>query len=499
MASTSEDAQISTPLPSETFIERTMPQILRFPDLLAIFIIAIFYITNATIAVPGGATAYIYWLVGGITFFLPCAIAVAQLGVLFPGEGSLYNWTHRILGPYWAFFAGTCYWFPCIIILISTADTIVTYIQGLNNAWLTEPWQQGLAIVTIIIFSGVLACQQSRMVQILINFAAILISVSTLLIILSAVLWLVSGHKYATSFSHPSDWNVNPQNFGIFSLVALALLGTNVPLNMSGEVVGNRTKQGQTAISRHILLGTLLIFVGYLAVTFALQVVEGPINGASPFALISTVDMVLGKGIGDVVVICIMCSFLIATIMYNASFSRLLLIGAVDKRLPALVGRLNAKCVPANAVIFQTGIAIGIVIIGFIVLPYSFLKISSPAILATEFYNVGLAFVSIVWALITLFFYVELLVLCTRKPWVVRSHRIFPWWMIWFAIVIGPIGCLATITGALLYSWIPQQIPNGVWFGIIFVLLLVTTTVVGIGSMYATSQVAYESLLDEEA
>lgn len=494
-----EDARISRSLPSEMFVEQAMPQVLRLPDLLSLFVITVFFVSNTAIAASGGATSYIYWLVGGVTFFLPCSIAVAQLGVLFPGEGSLYNWTHRILGPYWAFFAGTCYWFPAIIIMISSADTIVTYIQGLNSGWLVEPWQQGLAVVAIIVLSGVLACQRSGMVKNLINAAAILISVATLLIVFSAVLWLVSGHKHVTSLSNPSDWSVNPQNFGLFSLVALALLGVNVPLNMGGEIVGNRTRQGQKAISGHILWGTLLVFVGYVAVTFALLAVQGPTNGASPFALVSTVDMMLGKGIGDVVVTFIMCSFLIATLFFNASFSRLLLLGAVDRRLPASIGRLNAKRVPANAVIFQTAIAVSIAIIGFIALPYSFLKVNSPVTLATDFYNVGLAFVSIVWALITLFFYVELLILCTRQSWVLRERRIFPWWVLWLSIGIGPLGCFATIAGALLYSWIPQQIPNGVWFGIIFVLLLVTTTVVSIGSMYATSLVAYERLLDEEA
>jgi amino acid transporter len=51
----------------------------------------IFFITNATVAASGSAAAFTYLLVGGITFFLPSVIATAQLGTMFPHEGSLYN------------------------------------------------------------------------------------------------------------------------------------------------------------------------------------------------------------------------------------------------------------------------------------------------------------------------------------------------------------------------------------------------------------------------
>jgi len=490
-----QDADI---LPSEVFVERSMPAILKTPDLVAIFIVAVFYITNAAIAASGGATAYIYWIAGALTFFLPCGIAAAQLGTLFPGEGSLYNWTHRVLGPYWAFFAGACWWFPVPLLLVSTADTLVTYIQGLNSGWLVEPWQQGLTVIGIVVLSGVVACQRARMVQVLVNFGALLILPATILIAASAALWLLHGHGSMTSFSHASDWSVSSQNFGLFSLVTLAYLGTHVPLNMGGEIVNNRTQQGRKAISTHILWGSLLVFVGYLVVTFALHVVQGPTNGATPFALIATVNLVLGKVAGNVVVVCIMTAFLITTIMYNASFARLLLVGAIDQRLPITVGRLNVHRVPANAIIFQTSIAVLIAIIGFLAIPYAFFKLSAPATLSIEFYTIGQALVAIVWALITLFFYIDLVMLVINKPQLLRQKRIFPWWVIWLAIGLGPLGCLATIAGALRYSWIPQQIPDGIWFGILIVLLVITTTIVGIGSMYATSVVAWQRLRGDE-
>ncbi len=59
--------------------------------MVAIYLMIIFFITNATTAVAGGAAAFTYLILGGFTFFIPCVIATAQLGVMFPNEGSLYN------------------------------------------------------------------------------------------------------------------------------------------------------------------------------------------------------------------------------------------------------------------------------------------------------------------------------------------------------------------------------------------------------------------------
>src|SRR5712672_3087372 len=121
------EKKTNAPLPSEEYARGVLPSVLGTTDLTAIFVVAIFFISNATTAAAYGATAYIYWIVGGITFFIPSVIATAQLGVMFPHEGSIYNWTNKALGHYWGFFAGVCWWFPAPLIVVSVAVTLVTY------------------------------------------------------------------------------------------------------------------------------------------------------------------------------------------------------------------------------------------------------------------------------------------------------------------------------------------------------------------------------------
>ena len=154
---------LGEPLRSEQRINEFFPRGLSRGDLLVIFIAIVLFIPNASIVQAtqgaGGAT-YIYWLIGTITFLLPGALVVAQLYRFMPVDGSIYVWTHRALGPLLGFFAGFCAWFPGVLVLLSTSDSIVTLIQGIgaqisgpNVNWLDDPRLQGLVVVAVLVFA----------------------------------------------------------------------------------------------------------------------------------------------------------------------------------------------------------------------------------------------------------------------------------------------------------------------------------------------------------
>jgi amino acid transporter len=487
-----EKRKSDLPLASEEYVAKALPPILRTRDMVAIFLTAIVFITNAAIAASGGAAAYIYWIIGGLTFFIPTVIATAQLGVLFPYEGSIYNWIYRTLGSYWAFFVGLCWWFPAVLVLISASDTIVTYIQGLNSRWLVEPWQQGLTIIVILIASAFLATRPARVSQNLINFGACLILGAVTLIAIAGIRWLLSGHPSATSFNHPADWSINANNFALLGLITLAYLGSQIPLNMGGEMIRNSAEEKRKSIIQHLLLGTILVFVCYFLATFSLLVVEGSTNGAAPFALVDTVDKSLGKVWGNITVMCIIGAFFCIVVMYNASFARILFVGGIDKRVPVNMGRLNKYRVPANGVIVQTVLAIVFTAFAFLVVPYA-IKINSPANLAAIIYNVSQAVVSLVWALMSNFFYIALFKLFLRNRQMLREKALLPIPVLLTISVIGPISCIATIADSLLYSWIPNLVPNSSWTLVVGGVVVICFTLVAVGSMFATTEAAWQS------
>src|SRR5712691_10198566 len=246
-------------LPSEDYAFKAMPKVAGPLGLAATFVLIIFFITNTPTAIQAGAGTFTFWIIGGITFFIPCVIATAQLGHMFPHEGSLYNWTHKAFGGWWSFFVSFCAWFPCILLMVVAADVVVGYIQGLRPDWLVAPWQQGLVLVLLIALSGLIAIQRFRMVLNIVKMVLALAFLAVLIVGIAGVVWLLKGHPAVTSFRTAADWGFvwNPPGYytlALFAFITKAFLGIEVPLYMGGEITGRKV------VTRHLLWGTLLVF-----------------------------------------------------------------------------------------------------------------------------------------------------------------------------------------------------------------------------------------------
>lgn len=486
-------------LVSEEYVVKAMPPILSKFDMVAIYLMIIFYITNASTAVLGGASAFTYLAIGGITFFIPSVIATAQLGVMFPHEGSLYNWTHKAFGGYWSFFVAFCAWFPGVLVMITAGSVIVAFIQGLNGNWLTAAWQQGVVIIIVILASGVIAVDRFRTVQNIINVTAILLFVAVFLIGLAGIVWLLKGNPSQTDFSLANwsiKWDLNTGNISLFGLITLAFLGIETPLNMGGEIATSGAGEDgkRKIITGHLLWGTILVLIGYFIATFTLLVVEGISNGsATPYALVNAVITTLGKVPGFIVVICLMSFFLMSAITYNSSYARLLLVAGIDRRLPTRVGRLNKNRVPAAAIVFQTTVASVFTAIIYFGIPYITL-LGKPENLSVQIYDIMLATATLVWAFSTLFLFIDLMKFYLRDPVTFKRLRIFPMPVLWISIVLGSASCVTAFVGTLIFSWNTTLIPNANWWYIIGGLAVICLIIAAIGSMLATSEAAWEGL-----
>jgi amino acid transporter len=479
-------------LESEDYVVKTMPRIANTFDLTATFVLIIFFITNVAAATQGGIGTFTYWIVGGITFFLPCVIATAQLGHMFPYEGSLYNWTHRAFGGFWSFFVAFCAWFPCIFLMVTAASVVVGYIQQLNSNWLVQPWQQGFVLILLIILSGVLALQRFRTVLNIVRVTLAVAFLAVLLVGIAGMVWLLRGMHPVVSIHTASDWGLTltPNGYSslaLFGFITQAYLGVEAPLNMAGEMVNHQV------IKRHLLWGLLLVFAGYLITTFGVLVIEGTSANGNPFILVMAVQAALGKTLGSIVAILIMMNFVVTPAVYNYSYARLLLVGGIDRFLPAGISRLNRYRVPARAVIFQTITAVIFTAVVYIVVP----ALASPtnaAVLNSEIYNVLISASTLVWAISTAFLFINLVKFYFVDRQAFRKKLIFPMPVIWLCVVSGTITCIVSIVGTLLYSLIPQQIDNAHWWYIVGSITGTCLVIAAIGGMWANSEASWQNL-----
>lgn len=485
-------------LPSEAYVPATMPHLLGTGDLTSLFLLNVFWVTNVTPVVAGGTASFTYWLLAGVLFFIPCSVVMAQLVTLYPYAGSIYNWTQHALGSGWSFFVSIIAWLPGVLSMINAAAVTVSCLQALNASWVVPTWQQGLVILAVLVFAGVLSFQRTRTIQHVLNVAAGAMGLATLLIMISALVWLLTGHHSATNFTDVSGWRIVPlgpqTNLALLGSVTLALLGSDMPLAMAGEV------KEKKSLTRHLTVATGLTLAGYLLFTFALLVVQGASvagNTANPISLlIATVDGVLGKGLGTVMAVCLMFYFLMIPVALNVCFARFLVVAAVDQRVTKWFARLNHERVPTNALLSQIVIASILTVLIYFLIP-AITVLGKPADLTSEVYNVLGAGLLLVWAVSFMFPFIDLAVLYYRDRDTLLQKRIAPLPLLLICVVSGMTLCAATIYFTLLNSFIPQLIPNSSWWYITGGLAVITLGIIAVFSVFVTSEASWQVAQDE--
>ena len=477
-------------LPSEDYVPKAMPHRLGTFAMTMTFLMVMFFINNPVATVGAGVAAFTYWIIGALAFFLPCIIATAQLGTTFPHEGSLYNWTQKALGSFWSFFVGVSFWVAGILGMVGSAGIAVTFLQGLNSTWLAEARLQGVFIVFILILSAILSLQRFRMLQMLVNMTTLLMLFVIALLGLAAFIWPLTGHHVATSFTRASDLAIQPGNYVLFSTVILAYLGANVSMTMGSEITDRKV------VTRHLFRGGILVLASYLIVTLALLIVQGPHAAMiGPFSVISTIDQVFGKFTGSIACACVIAFFIIFTALLNSIFARLLLVAALDRRLPIGLGKLDENRVPLYAILFQTTIAVLFAAIVFL-LPY-LITFGNPVNLAKELFTVSLYAHSMVWAISSSFLFIDLLALYLRDRQGFHARRIFPMPVLSACMIVAPLACVLAIIVTLSYSPIPQLIPSSQWGYIVGGLTAFWLFCAALGSILATSEAAWEDQSSE--
>jgi glutamate:GABA antiporter len=485
----------SRSLYSQAYIPRAMPPILGSLDLTALFLLNVFWVTNITPITSGGPASFIYWSIGAL-FFIPCSLVVAQLATLLPYAGSLYNWTYHALGSRWSFFVGVCAWLPVVLSMVNAAAALVSCFQALNAGWITLPWQQGLVILAVLVFVGIFSCQRTRTVQHVLNFAAGAMGLATLLIAVAALTWLARGHPSMTNFADTTGWSIQlgPQsNLFLLGSVVLALMGSDMPLTLGAEIKEKRV------VGRHLTWGTILTLVGYVIFTFALLTVQGAntaLNTANPLLLlITTVNSVFGKVLGDVMALCLLFYFLMIPVALNLCCARLLMAAALDKRISARFARLNLHRVPVAALITQVLIASFFTCLIYFVAP-AFTVLGKPADLNSEVYNVLGASLLLVWAVSFMFPFIDVAVLYFRDRTAFLRLRIVPLPILAISVIIGTLLCAATMVSTLFNSFIPSLIPNATWWYVVGGAALAWIVICGLGSMLTNSEANWEALRD---
>ncbi|GHO59220.1 hypothetical protein KSB_76950 [Ktedonobacter robiniae] len=483
-------------LPSERYVQQTMPAVFGSLDMTSLFLLNVFWVTNITPLAAGGAVSFTYWTICGLLFFVPCSLVMAQLAYLYPSVGGIYNWTHHILGSRWAFFVGLCAWLPGILSMINACAASISLLQFLNATWLSEPWQQGCAIVALLLLTWGISAQRTRVVQHMLNVAVAAMGIATCLLMTAVGMWLLGGHPSMTNFADAAGWRLTlgPQgNLALLGSATLALFGSNMPLALAGEVRHRKT------LPRHLAWGTLLTLGGYLVFTLGVLVIEGAGAAQQTFnpmaLLIGTVDHAFGKAVGSIMAFCLLLYFLMIPVALNLCFSRLLVVAALHRQISMHFAQLNRQRVPAIALRNQVLIAITFTGLIYIAVPLFNLKQSAD--LSSIAYNVLGAGLLLVWAISFVFPFLLLAIVARRQGPAFRQVCLIPFPLLAISVVTGVCICLVTFVTTLTNSFIPTLLPNETWSWVVGAVAGVSLMISALYSMFSNSEAQWQALQEQ--
>ena len=438
---TGDQARISErDMISEKVAPTLVARVLNSFDLVVIFVAIVLFIPNASTVQFAGSAAFVFWGLGFLTFLIPGAFVTAQLGRMFPNEGSLYVWTQKALGSFWGFFAGFVAWWPGVLVMILSGTLVVSLAQSINSSLFTKPWQQGLIVLAVLWFSCLLGTLRFRLTQNYVNVQFGLYSFCLILIGISGFVWLAKGHHAANSFAFHASSLSGWGQWTFFSTVVLALLGIEVPMNMGVEIKSERS------IKKYLFWGCLVVMVAYLWATWSNMVVVPVAQNNATYGIVQTVQIAISHTLGSVVGFILVLIFISDTVVYNYSFARLMFVSGLERRLPHQFGRVNRNKVPANAVIAQTVIAsIATAVIYF---PDQ----AATSNYATKVYLVLLAAITVVWCTSMVLLFADVFMVRRSFPEKFREVQRTPWAVL---ALCGVLGVAADAAAVVLLFWAP--------------------------------------------
>jgi glutamate:GABA antiporter len=437
---------------SERIAPGMLPRVLNSTDMTIIFLAIVLFIVQASVIQPAGPSAFVYWALGFVLFLIPGALVTAQLGQMFPQEGSLYVWTQKALGPFWGFFAGFCAWWPGVLVMVATADLVVTIWQFIDPGGLPKTWEQMLVILAVLWFSAFMSTLRLRVTQSYANLVVFFYGAAIFVIGLAGVLWLAGGNDSANSFSGASNWLPDSSNWTFFGLVILALLGIEVPLNMGVEIINIRS------IKKYLLWGSLATMGAYLIATFGNMVTVPLADNNSTTGILSAVQNGFWGSHTFAVIIglIVMWFFVSNTIVYNYSFSRLLFVSGLERRMPAALGKVNERKVPVNAILLQTVAASIFAIVTFG--PWA-----QNSNFTGQVYLIFQAAVTVIWCLSMILLFADIFLVKRAYPQKFEEVRAAHPYLLYGS---GIVGMAASIVGAVVTfkdPWNPEIFTVGTW------------------------------------
>lgn len=223
-------------------------------------------------AAHAGSGSIGLWLLAGVLFGAPLAVAVAALMSKYPGPGGLYTWTRNDFGPahgfmaFWVYWVGIAFLFPgaAVFYISSSAYTFGHAYAHLADSRIFIVCGS-LAAIWIALGSNVVGLKTGKWTE---NCGAIAVALlGVLLIVAAAVHWNQHGPVTAIHLTPQMDWSTA----SFWSAIAFGMTGAEYFGMMSAEI-----RSPERTVKPALWLATAFVAIFYAAATLGLLVLLRP-------------------------------------------------------------------------------------------------------------------------------------------------------------------------------------------------------------------------------
>lgn len=328
-------------------------------------------IRNWPMSAKYGLSSISFLILAMLVFFIPSAMASAELATHFPKKGGIFIWVKEALGhrvgflSVWLLWIENVVWYPVILSFIATS-----FAYSFNQSLSANNWYM-FAMITgifwIITCTNLMGMTLSGWISSLgVIFGTLIPGV---LIIILSIIWICKGLPSNISFS----WKAmvpDITNFSKLSYLAGILLSF-CGMEMSAvhaKDVENPQKNYSRAIFISGFIIILLTILGTLSIAIVIPQNDVSLLSGSMEAIYKLLSSIGLHNLVHLVAILIAVGALGGVSTWTAGPCRGLLAAAEDGDFPPLMRRANKHNMPINLMIMQA-IIVSLLSIVFIFMP----------------------------------------------------------------------------------------------------------------------------------
>jgi amino acid transporter len=437
-------------------------------------IVALYGIFGLAIASAGPSFWWGFALVFAGQFLV--ALVFATLVSRWPLEGSIYQWSRRLLGTTYGWFAGWVYMWTLVIAMATVALGAAGFVA--NIVGVEEPSGGTLALIALaILLAGTAVNLIGRGALKVFMIGSIIAEV-----IGSVVLgtWLLLFHRQ-NSLSVLFDgggpdvdlWSYLGGPF----LLAVAFIGWSFVGFESAGSIAEEVHEPRRDLPKAVLfsLAFIALVVGYssLAIILAIPDLDAVAEGAVADPVYETLTTALGHGIAKPVEVLFVIGFLASFLALQTSASRVIWAYARDGALPAaatLVQLRGRARIPVVAILVTTVIGAGLFLL---------------SIVAGDVYSLMVNFTAGGFYLAFLFPLIGFLVVVLRRSWQPAAFNLRG--------LTVPVAVVAVVWAVLQFlniawprvAFEQRYLDWSVWIGVAALAVLGTLILAGVRSRIA--------------